>query len=346
MLLRQYDRAAEANNALQAALVKATDLKQCMDICASLKGKWKVLQAARGAGFDRVESVDDFAETVAAEANRDIRQGVRYEKSAWRRWHEFMRIVLDKEQVPPAYQQAYNDLLAELERYDRMPPPVPPRSRERYESHFDEGLTGNATRYVLDALAVRSRLYYMARDAAVERIGAVEKALSSGTIEPLRLEFDTASLVYPLYITSLGEGSTDVELYVLGEHRVEATAARAEYGKEFRTAFAGHPDGEELQRAPVLASFVRQGRDYLTELRAEMFASEMAEDVGFRQAADDAPYREQVTTDGRRLGPGAVWLDLETWRAVLVGRRWEVGIIAAAAVLGAIAVGLKRLRRS
>ena len=121
-------------------------------------------------------------------------------------------------------------------------------SREEYERAFKEPLTGNATGYVLDALAVRSRLYHLVQEAVQQEVDAVDKALSSGTIEPLRLEFDSGSLVYPLYVTSLGGGSTDVQLYVLSEHRMKAASARAAgYEEEFRTAFAGRLDEAALR---------------------------------------------------------------------------------------------------
>jgi len=101
----------------------------------------------------------------------------------------------------------------------------------------------------------------------------------------------------------------------------------------------------------VLATLVKGGRDYLTELRAELSAEEMTDDVRLRRAGDDSPYREQMTVDGRRTEPGGVGVNPdwgranpESGRANPVRRHWEVGAIVAAVVVGAVVLGARRGR--
>jgi hypothetical protein len=111
-------------------------------------------------------------------------------------------------------------------------------------------------------------------------------ALSFGTIEPLRLDFDCEELVYPLYMTSLNGAPVDLQLYLLSDHRMEAEG--------FETTFAGRLDEESLADAPETAKLVAAGRVYLTELRARLAPEQMKADLLFARAATDKPYREEI----------------------------------------------------
>jgi hypothetical protein len=110
----------------------------------------------------------------------------------------------------------------------------------------------------------------------------VKRVLAGGTITPLRLEFASDELVYPLRLSSLNPGATDIDLYVLSDHRARAAG--------FRTDFAGDvasPTPEARYRE--LSKLLAPGRTYLTELRAIMEPADMTRDVTIKRAATDEP---------------------------------------------------------
>ncbi len=350
-VLRHYARVLEKGDPLARGLVNARELKPCVEGCPAFEEEPRVLRLARAAGFDQTSGMDELVEEVVAEANRDVREGVPYRESAWRRWHEVFSAARKEETVDPAYEQEYEVLIAELASYHRMPLREPPAGREVYAQAYREPLTASAVRCVLDAVAARSRLYHAVRAEVSQAMTAVQRALESGTIEPLRLEFDTRELVYPLYITSLGEGATDVQLYVLSNHRMMARAGRGDYWRRFDARFAGRLDAEALERAPTLAGLAQDGRGFLTELRAKLTAEEMTDDVVFARAPTNAPYREEVTAEelARRGATGVSGLPGRGRASVggalggMIGTKERVllGIL----VVGVVIAAVNRVRR-
>jgi hypothetical protein len=112
------------------------------------------------------------------------------------------------------------------------------------------------------------------------------REVPTGSLSPLRLEFDSPRLVYPLRMTSLGREDTDVQLYVLGEHRVTVPG--------FRTQFAGRLSGQAFAGMSSPEVLPPPG-GYLTELRGWLTAKDMTSDVIFTRLDADAPYRRAKT---------------------------------------------------
>ncbi len=331
MMLSVYDRAVRAEDPFEEGPMQVSDVHRCLETCAQARGVSAVKAAAREAGIGGDGSVAELAQELAAIANRDLRRGVPYAESEWRCWPKFVA------HFPPGkpidwlgYERDYEMARGLAEHYWKLPPPPP----EELTARSGEGLgiatdsmIGGAAVTLLESLKERSELYHRTREAVVEAVGAVEKALSSGSIEPLLLEFESRQLVYPLYITSLSPGQTEIQLYVLSDHRVQASGYRTPYEHQFRTAFAGRLDEKRLKRAPVLTSFVSQGREYLTELRGELDAGEMTRDVSFARAATDDELREKVTDDGRVIVEVPAQHFLRSFA-------WFVGIGLAALIVG------------
>ncbi|MCC6445697.1 MAG: DUF2330 domain-containing protein [Armatimonadetes bacterium] len=100
----------------------------------------------------------------------------------------------------------------------------------------------------------------------------VQKQLREGTVQPLRLTFDTPQMVYPMKLTALGGRKTGVLLYVAAPYEVQAPNFRSQWGAWLdRPSFLVAP-------YPTLAKLVRE-RCYLTKLRAVLDPITMQQDV-------------------------------------------------------------------
>jgi hypothetical protein len=335
MLVGEADDVLVAAELFRQGPLDERDAMSCVQTCAELYGASRAKEAAKAAGIPGDGSSAEVSRSLAAFANRDLSSGVPYGEGEWRRWARFVSHARSGKPIDlPAYEHDY-EVVRELMRARRTLPPPRPQDLVA-DSGQDLGigtdmLMGAAGLTVLDYMRKRSELYHRTREAVVEASGAVEKALESGSIQPLLLEFKTGQLVYPLYITSLGPGETDIQLYVLSDHRVEASGHRAVYGEKFRTAFAGRLDEERLEPALILAKYAKPARSYLTELRAKLDAREMTRDVTFQQAGTDKEFREKVMADGRVVvGVPAA--------GVVASFAWSAGI-GVVALLAGIAIG-------
>ncbi len=303
MMLIAYDRAVRAGDPFEEGPMQVPGVQVCLETCVQMHGASAVKAAAREAGISGDGSVAELAEKLAAIANRDLRRNVPYTESEWMCWPKFVAHFRPGKPIDwPGYERDYEAARRLAQEYWRLPPAPREELIARRGEELGiatDSMIGGAAVTLLESVKLRGELYHRTREAVMEAVGAVEKALSSGSIEPLLLEFESRSLVYPLYITSLSPGQTDIQLYVLADHRVQASGYRTVYEQEFRTAFAGMLDEERLKYAPVLTRFVSQGREYLTELRGELHAREMTRDVTFARAETDDEFRETVMADGR-----------------------------------------------
>lgn len=121
-----------------------------------------------------------------------------------------------------------------------------------------------------------------------------EWELSDGTISPLRFTFASPRPVYPLYISSLNPGSSEVLLWVLGEEAYHHPSMKLEYAERLRGAQVGVL-GAWSELAGRMAG---EGGCYLTKLRRTYDPEEM-EDLYLERA------------DGRTLSPFASDIVLE-----------------------------------
>jgi hypothetical protein len=185
-------------------------------------------------------------------------------------YEAFGRLVSAHSEVPPLSWEGIRDLESEVEKgYLRA-------------SLWRESMT--------ELLQTRRTLHSDIAEEVSGRSYGVETALNSGSIAPLRLEFDCKELIYPLYMTSLNGAAVDIQVYVLADHRMRAEG--------FETTFAGRLDKPSLRSAPETRKLVAAGRDYLTELRAKLAPEEMTADLLFARARTDEPYREEIIRGG------------------------------------------------
>lgn len=115
----------------------------------------------------------------------------------------------------------------------------------------------------------------------------------SGPLDPIRMVFDSAELVYPMRMSAAATGTQMVDLYVLADHRQQRSDSDATR-QQGQVLYAGHLD---------------DGR-YLTTIRTTITTPQsISSDFHFTGAADDTPYQRvsyrdsDVTIMGVMAGP-------------------------------------------
>ncbi|MER7789454.1 DUF2330 domain-containing protein [Streptomyces sp. NPDC097640] len=132
------------------------------------------------------------------------------------------------------------------------------------------------------------------------------KEVLGGTLDPLRLTFDSSRLVYPMRLSRLAKTPQALELYVLAPHRMEPRgdigggAPQVTYAGWFTPGQA--PLGELAE--------VAGRRMFLTGFQQSFARPELIDgDHEFRRAAEDTTF-QRVTYDHQLLRVGGVpaWL--------------------------------------
>ncbi|MGY0058566.1 DUF2330 domain-containing protein [Streptomyces sp. LZ34] len=156
---------------------------------------------------------------------------------------------------------------------------------------------------------VRAKWEYVAvrlAPAAADGRGEGGKAVLGGTLDPLRLTFDSARLVYPMRLSRLAKTPQNLELYVLAPHRMEPRgdigggAPRMTYAGWFTPGQAPLGDLAELAGRRMFLTGFQQSFP-----RPELINA----DHEFRRAETDGTY-QRVTYDHKLLTIGGVpaWL--------------------------------------
>jgi hypothetical protein len=157
---------------------------------------------------------------------------------------------------------------------------------------------------------VRKDWYFVAcRIARYDLTDQVESDMRSGTLQPIKLTFESESAVYPLRMSALNTGETDVLIYVLGETPMVPTEGGHSVGFSMEHSTCGFgqlgtglvdPDYGTYARVessdvPMTWEAVRpaEGSAYLCKYRATLQSSELADDITFR-TLDPIEYWEGV----------------------------------------------------
>ncbi|MBN0038979.1 DUF2330 domain-containing protein [Cellulosimicrobium cellulans] len=135
------------------------------------------------------------------------------------------------------------------------------------------------------------------------RLAPEEAAAFDGTLQPLRVTFASASLVYPMRMSAVADGTQSTRTYVLADHRVDRTDATAA-AQEPTVRFAGRVDpasvsSDELAALLAAGSFVTSHEQVFTDP-----GTEIVSDFSFEPAAADVAYTPTyaVVAD-KRIGP-------------------------------------------
>ena len=124
--------------------------------------------------------------------------------------------------------------------------------------------------------------------------------LASGEVAPLRLTFECDEPVYPLKISSLNRGATEVLLYIAAEKRAQAEGFSEEYSRHCDVERAGRPpeDTELGGMYPTFAEFFAGHAFVLTKIRRVFTPAEMTSDVLFTWAKR-SPERHETFINGQ-----------------------------------------------
>ncbi|MDY6793807.1 MAG: DUF2330 domain-containing protein [Actinomycetota bacterium] len=98
-----------------------------------------------------------------------------------------------------------------------------------------------------------------------------EWALSDGTIDPLRFSFAAPRPVYPLYISSLNPGGSEVLLYVLGDEAYSHEDMDLEFADEWQENQLGALE----EYSPLAGEMEEAGGCRVTKLRGFFWAEDM-----------------------------------------------------------------------
>ncbi|KPI33557.1 Protein of unknown function DUF2330 [Actinobacteria bacterium OV450] len=133
----------------------------------------------------------------------------------------------------------------------------------------------------------------------------------TGTLDPLKIRFESDRLVYPMRLSRLAKTPQSLGLYVLADHRMEPASRIG--GAEPKVTFAG-----EVTPEGALATLTGGKPAFLTAIDQEFpEPGRIDGDHELRATAADTPYRK-VIYHGELLTVGGVPAWLLTLAAVLV----------------------------
>ncbi|MFE3247360.1 DUF2330 domain-containing protein [Streptomyces sp. NPDC059209] len=126
-----------------------------------------------------------------------------------------------------------------------------------------------------------------------------------GTLDPLRLSFESDRLIYPMRLSRLADQPQSLGLYVLADHRMEPRASIG--GDEPEIRFAGRVSADD---SPALGELAGTGGTFLTAIDQYFPRPERIDaDHELRATASDTPYRRVYYDDELRVFAGVpAWL--------------------------------------
>jgi hypothetical protein len=166
-----------------------------------------------------------------------------------------------------------------------------------------------------DDNTLRSNVNSVVRDVLFWKQETVMESLGKGNLQPLAIKFESRDIIYPLKISSVNNGISEVLLYVFAKYKTETKD-----NDLFEVEYAKWIEKEDIQTASYDAYAKRMGsademmryyypttyyytnqllddRYYLTKFRAELWPKEM-EDLNFVQSDNNRPYRLVVRSEG------------------------------------------------
>ena len=155
--------------------------------------------------------------------------------------------------------------------------------------------------------------------AARIRTGAekrVEGRLSEGVLQSVRLDFDSAEPVYPLKVSSLNHGRTEVLLYAISNHRLSAPGLATVCVLDTRSWEMHEAVTSVTYDLPDYRS-VRSHLLYLSKLTANFAADQMTHDLVLERAGNDSLVERPTASPPFLDNLGAISLLLVTAPFVL-----------------------------
>lgn len=184
--------------------------------------------------------------------------------------------------------------------------------------------------------ALRSNIKASVNDVVYWKQQTTKERLGEGTIDPLYMKFSTNEIIYPLKISSVNTGASEVLLYVFAKHRTEVKGIegfKTEYAKWIETTDIRteqyynylervsrlSDERKTLEYRPTTSYYflnsLLDDRYFLTKFRKEMWPKEMTDDLIIVPAKNDNKYIMTVYEPGYVLH----WLETLIMFAILWG---------------------------
>lgn len=150
---------------------------------------------------------------------------------------------------------------------------------------------------------IKSQLAIDISNIVDPEIHSIENKLKSGTIEPIKMTFDTNEIIYPLKISSLGDHKMEILIYTLTDSKTQAKNFSLEYGDWIYPNIA---NTTSLTSSFWSLENIINKKYFLTKLRANLTVDQMTQDVIISRAEDNNPYRMKIENH-----------QIKTWKVLL-----------------------------
>lgn len=146
----------------------------------------------------------------------------------------------------------------------------------------------------------------------------------SGQLDPVRLDFTSDTLVYPMRMSAAAKDAQHVVIYTLAPHRMQRTDADAAH-QDVTVDYAGTIEGRTSDE--ILTELSAKNR-YLTKLSTTISEpSSITTDFVFGPAPNDDPYQRVIHRGGDDDSAGALALALGASVVVIIVAA-TVGVVA------------------
>ncbi|MBD3260472.1 MAG: DUF2330 domain-containing protein, partial [Candidatus Altiarchaeales archaeon] len=136
-----------------------------------------------------------------------------------------------------------------------------------------------------DEVGLRNQLKEAVEATVYWRARLTQTRLGEGTIQPITLTFPSHEIIYPLRISAINKGVTEILLYVFSQHKTQVEGFDVEYAKWIEVEDV--EDYIEIQE-------ILDDRYYLTKHRASMWPKQMTQDLVITKAPNNTPYVKKV----------------------------------------------------
>ncbi len=193
-----------------------------------------------------------------------------------------------------------------------------------------------------DKLSLKNSVETTVKNVVYWKQTAIQKKLGSGTVQPISINFKTINIVYPLKISSVNKGASEILLYVFAKYRTKVEGI-----ENFETEYAKWIEPEDIKTDSYNSYISRirgltsgkimvppygwspntyynlnqllDDRYFLTKLRKEMWPKEMTDDLAITQAENNKEYKLTVYEKGYALGWAGFFIGLAILWAILFG---------------------------
>jgi len=135
--------------------------------------------------------------------------------------------------------------------------------------------------------------------------------LREGVLQSLKFKFRTSEPIYPLKVSSLNKGKTDILLYVIAAHRVDEPLMTTECSLDYNRSHAWFGIEDALQYDPKRLSA------RLTKLTAQLAPEQMTHDLVLKSTSTDdiVPVKDVSPPFLENLGASSLLLKIPLPRA-------------------------------